>query len=266
VLQTVRKIGPVLDLFTIECGDWGVAEVASALDIPRSSAHALLASLVETGLLRCRGRGRYRLGWRVVELGETLRGTVDVRSEARPVMRELVGKFGETTNLAVLERGKVVYIDRVIGNQQVNVIGPRVGVQFDPHCTAAGKVLLAYHAAAESDRHLMTCSLHPLTTKTTTESTKLANEFQEIRISGCAFDAGEALTEVHCVAAPIKDDFDSVIAALSVTVPASRFLPRTAELKRAVIGAAGEISARIVQATTPKLVGQRHHLTVRTAV
>lgn len=254
MLQTVRKIGPVLDLFTLERGDWGVAEVAGALDMPRSSAHALLASLVETGLLRTRGRGRYRLGWRVVELSEMMRGTVDVRSHARPVMQELVARFGETTNLAVLERGKVIYIDRVIGNQQLNVIGPRVGVQFDPHCTAAGKVLLAHQATSEIDRYLTRSPLRALTANTITQPAILASELQRIRMSGCALDSGEALAEVHCVGAPIKDDFDSVIAALSITVLASRFLPRTAELKRAVASAAAEISARIVRADSTNRV------------
>ncbi len=190
-----------------------------------------------------------------------MRGTVDVRSYARPVMQELVRRFGETTNLAVLERGKVIYLDRVVGNQQLNVIGPRVGVRFDPHCTAAGKVLLAHQGAAEINRYLACGPLPALTGNTIVQPAVLASELQKIRMSGCALDAGEALAEIHCVGAPIKDDFDSVIAALSITVLASRFLPRIAELKRAVTAAAAEISARIVRAsstgqTWPQPVGR----------
>ena len=103
-LQTVQKIGPVLDLFTVERPEWGVSEVAGELGVPRSSAHALLASLVDIGLLQCRARGRYRIGWRVVELNQALQGTVDVKSCAAPILQALSEKLGETTHLAVLER------------------------------------------------------------------------------------------------------------------------------------------------------------------
>jgi DNA-binding IclR family transcriptional regulator len=56
MLQTIQKIGPVLDLFTVERPEWGVSEVAGAISVPRSSAHALLSSLVEIGLLQSKGR------------------------------------------------------------------------------------------------------------------------------------------------------------------------------------------------------------------
>lgn len=88
-LQTVQKIGPVLDLFTVRRPEWGVTEVAAEIGVPRSSAHALLASLVDIGLLQCRSRGRYRIGWRVVELNQTLQGTVDVRTVAAPALAAL---------------------------------------------------------------------------------------------------------------------------------------------------------------------------------
>ena len=113
-LQTVQKIGPVLDLFTVARPEWGASEVAAAIDVPRSSAHALLSSLVETGLLQLRSRGRYRIGWRVVELGQTLKGTVDVRSCASPILQDLAHKYGETTHLAVMERYRVLYVDKVL--------------------------------------------------------------------------------------------------------------------------------------------------------
>ncbi|WP_431876999.1 IclR family transcriptional regulator [Amycolatopsis sacchari] len=235
MLQTIRKIGPVLDLFTTECADWGVAEVAAALGIPRSSAHALLASLVETGLLRSRGRGRYRVGWRVVELGETLRGATDVRGFARPVMTELVRRFGETTQLAVWDRGRVLYVDRVAGTHPGSVLGVRGGARLAPHTCAAGRALLAFRERAEVERYVAALP----------GGASLAAELRKIALAGCAFGAGEAVTEVHTVAAPVRDEFGGVGAALTVTAPASRFLPRRAELRRAVSSAATELSTRL---------------------
>ncbi|MEU4377217.1 IclR family transcriptional regulator [Pseudonocardia alni] len=261
MLQTVQKIGPVLDLFTLERPEWGVSEVAEQIGVPRSSAHALLASLVEIGLLQCRTRGRYRIGWRVVEMNETLRGSVDVRSTAAPVLQDLVDRYGETTHLAVMERWKVLYIDKVPGNHVINVVGARVGAQLDPHCSAVGKMLLAYREPEEVRRVLGEKPLRRLTPSTITNPVALAQELASIRSAGCSFDAGEAVSEVHCVAAPVRDDMGSVVAAVSVTVPVSRFVQQRNELRKAVVGAAADISRRLSGTSVPELALVRDDLT-----
>jgi DNA-binding IclR family transcriptional regulator len=254
MLQTVQKIGPVLDLFTIDRPEWGVSEVAEAIGVPRSSAHALLSSLVETGLLQCRTRGRYRIGWRIVELSETLRGTVDVRSASAPVLQDLVDRFGETSHLAVMERYKVLYVDKIIGNHVVNVTGARIGAQLDAHCSAVGKVLLAHRDPEEIRRFVTDKPLRRLTPSTITNPRALAQELDTVRTAGCAFDLGEAVAEVHCVAAPVRDDLGAVVAAISMTVPASRFAPARNEFKRAVVAAASEVSKRIAAAAGPPVL------------
>ncbi|MCR3721914.1 MULTISPECIES: IclR family transcriptional regulator [Prauserella salsuginis group] len=247
MLQTVQKIGPVLDLFTIDRPEWGVSEVAERIGVPRSSAHALLSSLVETGLLQCRTRGRYRIGWRIVELGETLRGTVDVRSVAAPVLQELADRFGETSHLAVMERYKVLYVDKIVGNHVINVTGARIGAALDAHCSAVGKVLLAHRDPEEIRRFVMDKPLRRLTPSTITNPRALEQELETVRRSGCAFDLGEAVQEVHCVAAPVRDDLGAVVAAISMTVPASRFTPARNEIKRAVMAAASDASKRMTE-------------------
>ncbi|WP_280248042.1 IclR family transcriptional regulator [Nocardia abscessus] len=247
-LQTVQKIGPVLDLFTARQPEWGVSEVASAIEVPRSSAHALLSSLVDTGLLQCRTRGRYRLGWRVVELGETLRNTVDVRSCAAPVLERLVDKFGETTHLAVMDRWTVLYVDKILGNHNITVQGARVGTRLDAHSTAVGKVLLTQLDNTELQRYLAMRPLRRLTPTTTTNPQALAEALQRIRVAGFAVDCGETVSEVNCVAAPVRDGLGSVVAALSVSVPATRFTRRRPQLERAVVTAAHEITQAVTQA------------------
>ena len=251
MLQTVQKIGPVLDLFTLDRPEWGVSEVAEAIGVPRSSAHALLSSLVETGLLQCRTRGRYRIGWRIVELSETLRGTVDVRSAAAPVLQELVDRYGETSHLAVMERYKVLYVDKIVGNHIINVVGVRIGAQLDAHCSAVGKVLLANRDPEEIRRFVTDKPSRRLTPTTITNSRALERELETVRRGGCAFDQAEAVQEVHCVAAPVRDDLGAVVAAVSMTVPASRFAPARNEFKRAVIAAAADGSPRVAGAPRP---------------
>jgi len=258
-LQTVQKIGPVLDLFTVQRPEWGVSEVAAAIDVPRSSAHALLASLVDTGLLQCRNRGRYRLGWRIVELGETLRSTVDVRSCSAPVLEELVENYGETTHLAIMERWSVLYVDKVIGTHNITVQGARVGTRLDAHSTAVGKVLLAQLDKTELQRYLTARPLRRLTPSTTTSPHALADALEMTRMAGVAVDMGETVSEVHCVAAPVRDDMGSVVAAVSISVPATRFASRRAQLERAVIAAANKITRSIAEAADIVPLESRNH-------
>ena len=241
-LQTIQKIGPVLDLFTVSRPEWGVSEVAAQINVPRSSAHALLASLVDIGLLQCRSRGRYRIGWRIIELNQTLQGTVDVKSCASPVLQAPSDEYGETTHLAILERYRVFYVDKVVGNHIINITGARVGAHLDAHCSAVGKVLLAHCHSDEIERNVTNKPLRRLTAATVTDPAALQAELRTALRNGCAYDNGEAAPEVHCVAAPIRDGMGAVVAAISITAPSSRFLPARNEYRRAVIAAAATVS------------------------
>lgn len=253
MLQTIQKLGPLLDLFTVERPEWGASEVGVALGVPRSSAHSMLSSLTEIGLLQCHGRGRYRIGWRVVELGETLRAATDVRAHAAPVLRALHERYGETTHLAVLSNGKALYIDKIVGTHMLNVVGARVGSRLDLHCTGVGKVLIAHREPEEIRALLGSEPLRRYTAATITDRELLMQELRMVRAAGCGFDNGEVTPEVHCVAAPVKDDLGVVAAAVSISVPASRFLPRKAELKRAVIAAGAEITRSIREAANGRV-------------
>src|ERR1700751_4845932 len=127
MLGTVLNAGRVLDLFTSETPERGVTEVAEALGIPKSRAHALMSSLAHVGLLRRTAEGRYRLGWRVLALGRILTETTEFRAEARRAMEELSGRFGETVHLATLDDGVVVYVDKIEGTRAVRIAVSAVG-------------------------------------------------------------------------------------------------------------------------------------------
>lgn len=241
-LQTVQKIGRVLDLFTAERPEWGVTEVAVAIGAPRSSAHDLLSALVDTGLLRCRTRGRYRLGWRVVELSETVRSGVNLRSCAAPILEKFVEKYGETTHLAVMDRWNALYVDKIPGTHNITVQGARVGTRLDPHCTAVGKVMLAHLVPSELNRYLSRAVLRRFTSTTITTEPALIEALKGVRSRGFALDEGESVAEVRCVAAPVRDDLGSVVAAVSVSVPVSRFAVRRPELEQATIQVARDIT------------------------
>lgn len=224
MLHTVKKIGPVLDLFTPERPEWRMSDIARALEMPKSSAHALVATLAEIGLLSVTGTGRYRLGWNLLSLSERMRASMDFRTHALPAMQQLAKLLRETVLLAALDRHDVVYVERAEGSHpMVRLAGVRPGARAPAHATAVGKVLLAHREPGEV-RSLMSGSAWRAYTPTTvTDLEALEQALVEVRGRGVAFDIAELVPDVACVAAPITDRYGAVIAAMSVSVPAYRF-------------------------------------------
>jgi DNA-binding IclR family transcriptional regulator len=246
VLHTLEKAGRVLDLFQSDHPEWGVTDTALALEIPRSSAHALLSSLAEIGLLQRRDSGRYQVGWRVIELAEVTRQTADVRSAAAGALERLAAKHGETCHLAVRDRNHVLYVDKMLGTHNVTVQGARVGTRLDMYCTSVGKALLAYADAGMIETYLAHTTLRQLTPHTITHAGQLRANLEQIRTQGIAVDLGEAAEDLFCVAAPIRDDFGKVVAAISLSAPNNRFTRHREAYTASVKAAAAEISRALV--------------------
>lgn len=245
-LNTVDKVGRVLDLFSTTNPEWGVSEVAAKLGIPRSSAHALLASLAEIGILQWREGGRYRIGWRILELAEVRRGMIDIRAAAEPVLQRLVQQHGETCHLAIRDRHTVLYLDKLVGTHNISVQGARIGTRLECHCTAVGKVLLAFADSTVVDDYLATVTLSRHTPNTITEGDRFRRELDEIRSRGVGFDLGEAVDDVYCVAAPLRDELGQVVAAMSLSSPIMRFQKFRELYTRAIVNAAREVSRTLV--------------------
>ncbi len=159
MLQTIQKVSEVLALFDREHTEWGVREVANKLNTAKSSAHDLMSSLAQIGFLQKTDDGRYRLGWRLVTMSETLLTTTELRKETRPVIEELAAQYQETIHLAVLDDTQVVYVDKLEGRQAVRVELTSLGARLYAHCSALGKVLLAYTSEENVKRIVQTAGL-----------------------------------------------------------------------------------------------------------
>src|SRR5512134_3438217 len=152
MLQTIQKAGELLSLYDREHTEWGVREVAAKLHVAKSSAHDLMSSLAKLGFLNKTDDNRYRLGWRLVTLSETLLATTELRREAHPVMEDLAAQYQETIHLAVLDDTQALYVDKLEGKQAVSVELTSLGARLYDHCSALGKVLLAYSSEQEVKR------------------------------------------------------------------------------------------------------------------
>ncbi len=245
MLQTIEKASEVLALFEREHAEWGVREVAEALGLAKSSAHDLLTSLEQVGLLGKNDEGRYRLGWRLVTLSETLLATTELRREARPIMEELADQYRETIHLAVLDDTKVVYVDKLEGKQAVRVELTALGTRLYAHCSALGKVLLAYQPEESVKRIIKVEGLPRFTANTITDAAELEQTLAKVRRQGYATDQEEILPDLCCIGAPIHNHTGQVIAAVSMSIPAYRFQRSQVEFRKAVMRTGKLISERL---------------------
>jgi DNA-binding IclR family transcriptional regulator len=242
MLSTLRKSGRVLDLFDAQHPQRGVSEVAQVLGLPKSTTHALLSTLTEMGLLRRTAQGRYRLGWKILGLSTALIESAELLTEARPIIEDLVRRHGECVHLAVLDGDMVTYVDKAQGTHAVQIAVTWVGSRLPAHCTSVGKVLLADRPWTEVAAILTRRGMEALTPHTIRTHERLREELERTAAHGYAYDLEEVVADLCCVAAPIRDHSSSVVAALSISVPAYRFHRQREVYRDAVVAAARAIS------------------------
>lgn len=242
---TIRRVSLVLELFSTERPEWGVGEVAQALEIPASSASEILAKLEEEGLLRRTKGGRYRLGWRVVWMNRVLTETTELKSEAHNAMLRLVSLFGETVHLAALERGQVVYLDKLQGTRAIRVEPTATGAKIHAHCSSVGKVLLAHRPWEEVLEIVEREGMPVFTPNTITSVEDLHEELRAVRERGYAYDLEEGMLELCCVGAPIRDLSGEVVAAMSLSVPLYRFEQSEERYRTTLLSTTREISENL---------------------
>lgn len=224
-----------------------LTEVAAAAGIPKSTASRLMSALERRGLVEQVGeRGRLRPGpaiLRVAERGLLERNLVEV---ARPTLESLAQHSGETINLAVPGPFGVEHIAQVDSRHFLGA-GQWVGRAVDYHCTANGKVFLAY------DRAPLPEALPARTPATITDPDRLRAELESIRAHGLATAVDELEPGLAAVAVPVRGAHGDVIAAVSVTGPTLRMSPeRIVELRGPLIAEAAQLAARLGHRESPE--------------
>jgi IclR family acetate operon transcriptional repressor len=242
-VQSVDRAISVLQVLARH-GDLGVTEISSALDVHKSTVSRLLGTLEARGLVeQASHRGRYRLGYGVVQLAAGVSRKHDLNVVSRPVCSALAEDMGETVNVAVRDGRSVVTIDQVMGSAAVTTVN-WVGQHNAMHSTSAGKVFLAHLPRAELKTYLDE-KLERFTEFTIVDPAVMETELATVRESGYAHTIDEQEVGLAAVAAPIRALDARVIAALVVSGPTFRIkeatIPKIAER---LLSAAAEISER----------------------
>ncbi|WP_298253972.1 IclR family transcriptional regulator [uncultured Arthrobacter sp.] len=244
-VQSVDRALTVLEILARD-GDAGVSSIALEMNIHKSTASRLLASLVNRELVHQDSeRGKYRLGFGILRLASSIPGRLSLVREARPVLEGLAEKFKETVNLAVLRSNYAVNLDQAMGPSTLATYD-WVGSLTPLHATSSGKVLLAALPPEDRERLLAETGLPPRTPHTITERAQLERELGRVTEDGYGTVMEEFEIGLNAVAVPIVSHLDMVIGAVSISGPAFRFDPAAVpELIGELKEAGRRISARI---------------------
>jgi DNA-binding IclR family transcriptional regulator len=218
----VERAAAVLECFSRKEPVLGVTEIGHRLGLRKSTVHRLLAVMTRHGLIdRDAETQRYRLGHKLIFLGNLSARQYQLRDLALPVMRRVWEKSGETVTLSIRIGDQRMYLDQIESLEEVRVTVD-IGKPLPIYCGASGKIFLAFMDPAEIDHILGAGPLQPLTPATMIDPNQVRHDLVAVRARGYAMSLGERVAGVHALAAPLRSSTGDVVAAIGLSGPASR--------------------------------------------
>lgn len=247
VLNALRTLEEVAERQPI-----GVAELARAMALPKSSVQRTLVTLHTAGWIRPTGEAatRWVVTTKALHVGRHATDELGLRDVALPVMEELRRRTDETVHLAVREGGRVVLVERLETSQPVRIILP-LGQNLPLHASANGKAVLAADPVDAVERRIAE-GLPEFTGTTITDPERLRTELAGARSRGYATNGGEWRSDVSAIAAAIIGEAGLPVASISVNLPTSRMTDEAGPAYGTLVHeAAQRISAALGHAHTP---------------
>jgi DNA-binding IclR family transcriptional regulator len=231
-IQVIERMMTLLDALAVSPEPASLKQLAAATDLHPSTAHRILAAMTAARFVERQDAGTYRLGIRLLELGNLVKSRISLREVALPFMQELHETIGEAINLGARHDDEIVYIERTSSGRALVRVVYLVGGRAPLHLTSLGKLFLAADTPQQLRDYARRTGLPGKTPHSLTTLAALERELDKVRRHGIAYDDEEAEAGLKCVAAPIHDDEGRVVAALSVSAPADRHDPAWAEQVR----------------------------------
>ena len=248
-VQVIRRAFALIDALASRQEPMSLKDISALTGLHPSTAHRILNDLaVGRFVERPPESGAYRLGMRLLELGNLVKNRLSVRDAALAPMRELYRQIQQPVNLSVRQGDEIVYIERALsersGMQVVRAIGGRAPL----HLTSTGKLFLAADEPQRVRAYAARTGLAGHTRNSITQLPALERELARARQQGVARDNEELEPGVRCIAAGIRDDQGKLIAGLSISAPADRldegWLPKLQDTARQISAALGHQGQR----------------------
>jgi DNA-binding IclR family transcriptional regulator len=247
-IQVIERMITLLDALAQYPDPVSLKELAKVTGLHPSTAHRILNDMVSKRFVDRSEPGNYRLGMRLLELGNIVKSRLNVREASLESMQTLHRKTHQPVNLSVRQGDEIVYIERAFsersGMQVVRAIGGRAPL----HLTSIGKLFLSVDDQKSVRAYATRTGLNGNNKNSITELNKLERELSLVRSRGYARDNEELELGVRCMAAGIRDDSGELIAGLSISAPAERLkdewleeLMQTAEKISALLGYRSEV-------------------------
>lgn len=239
-IQSLARGLQIIDILETSGDGITVTEVAEKLGLDKSSVSRFMKTLANYGYAEQNPKSRrYQLGPRVISLSQSLLGRISLREQATPFLRKMVDRTGECAHLAILSKNRALYIHQVDTSASLRV-SAGIGTMAPLHCTALGKVLLAF------DNVDLPEVLDSYTPRTITDSEILKLHIEQTRRQGYGTDDEEYTLGVRCVAAPVYDVNGELACAMGISGPAGRLtLERIPELGQTIVAIGQELTKRL---------------------
>lgn len=225
--SSVHKTFAILDYFTPEKPEWGVTELAKEIGTNKSNVHRFLSQMEAIEVLyKDEERDKYRLGIKLFELGNRVQINNAFVKHSHPALIEVAKNITETVLIGLLKNDSVFYIDKVESPQGLK-ISTQIGDYSPLYSKSIGKILLAYLSEEEQERLLFQIYNENIpttfTNHTLTSKEGMKKELMEVKRKGYAIEKEESEIGLICVAIPIFNQNQEVVASLSADGPANRF-------------------------------------------
>ena len=237
----------IIELLAVCEREISLSEILARLSIPRQSLIRILNTLCDRGIVdRAGRRGCYRLGMKLLYLGNRLQDNIRLRSVARPFLEELAEATHKTVELSTLDRDQLVLIEQIEGSEGIRLY-TRIGSAYPYfHAVAVGKVYLAHMEAEKRHKVLSAIGLPPVTERTITRMDELEEELKGIMEKGYALEDQELRKGVRRIVAPIYDYRNRLTGCVGVAATIfSLEMNDMADLGRQVKETAQQISNRM---------------------
>lgn len=247
-IQSVNRAMDILEALNQREEPANLTELSAILGLNKTTLFHLIKTLEARNFVAMNpATGRYTLGLKLFELGQSVEHQTIVMNIARPLMRAIRDKYNETLHLGVLQESGdhlyATYIDKVESTNPIR-LASRIGRHIPLHCTALGKMFLSTLSREQFDQMLGSEPLARYTDKTFTDRDELFAEIAASRRRGWFFDNKEYEPEVHCIAVPVHDGAGRLAAGISISMPADRL---TGAVKENLIPDMLELSRRLTR-------------------
>ncbi len=215
--STLERAIKILEYLATSEESKRLSDIAEYFDIPNGTTYNILKTLEKYNFIdREITSKRYRLGFKMFQLGNHVQWIKKLRNISLPYMRELTKECGETSQLAILF-GDDLYMLEIIETPNNTKTRADVGLTLPLHAPATGKVLFAFQPEEKREKLLNNLNFVKFTSNTITNSEKMAEELNTIVEQGYALDREEVFLGTSCIAAPVFNSEEKVCAALGIT-------------------------------------------------